>query len=434
MVLLMIIVPNRSADATDIDPTTTRVSVGANGLQSNGVSEKQSSISGDGRYVAFASQATNLVEGDTNGFTDVFIHDLGNAITTRVGVGHDDIEPNKGATHPSISSDGRYVAFKSYSDNLVTGDTNTREDAFVKDRWLGTIERVNVGPGGVQSIGSPFSVLISGNGRFVFFTSEATDLVSNDTNGPKWDVFVYDRETHIVGIASLANDGSQPNEKCDTFDVSADGRFVAFSSEADNIVPGDANNQEDVFVHDRHTKITTLVSVSTTGTQGTWPSYRPSISADGRYIVFQSQASTFVDGDDDNAYDIFSHDRVTGKTTLVSKGDNNFEPSLSADGRYLVFRSSGHNWDQDWWGSYIIILRDLRTLNSTLISVTIDGNIPSSFAYYPKLSADGRYVSFASSASNYVDNDSNDINDIFLRGPLHLKSSVTIPVLNLLLE
>lgn len=421
LMALLLFFPVTIPVAVYAETATFRVSVGPGGLQADGTSYWDSSISADGRYVAFESEATNLVEGDNNGFKDIFVHDLQTNTTTCVSNGYAGVQSNRQSSGPSISNDGRYVAFQSYANNLVAKDTNNREDVFVHDRWLGTTKIVSIGSGGVQANGSPFEVVLSGNGRFVFFVSEADNLVINDTNGHKWDVFMHDLQTHTTSVVSLANDGTQANEKCESPSVSDDGRYVAFSSEADNLVESDVNNKWDVFVRDRETGTTTLVSISSSGEQGDVDSYDPNISADGRYVSFWSYARNFVTGDDDGIEsDIFLHDRLTGETILVSEGSSgaSFYPDISSDGRYVVFNTSGVFWDGTWIVSHVVFMRDLLKGHTTLISVTSDGNAPGSACSFPKISADGRYVSFTSYASNIVEGDTNGVSDIFVRGPL----------------
>ena len=259
----------------------------------------------------------------------------------------------------------------------------------------------------------------------------------NDTNSSLQDVFVHDRETHTTSLASLANDGTQANGRCQSPSVSADGRFVAFTSNADNLIVADVNNHWDVFVHDRETGSTTLVSVSSSGEQGNASSHGPSISADGRFVAFYSYASNFVTNDHKGYSDVFLHDRQTGETTLVSEGlAASFYPSISADGHYVVFNTSGYTWDGTWIMDYVIFMRDLLKSTTTLITVTTDGKAPDSGCNYPKISADGRYVSFTSYAPNIVEGDTNEASDIFVRGPLLTKppSAGIVPILQLLLD
>src|SRR5437016_8015596 len=252
----------RSADAQ----TTERVSVASGGTEGNGAS-LSSALSADGRFVAFVSAATDLVAADTNGVSDVFVHDRQTGATERVSVASGGAEGNGSsgligfAFPPALSADGRFIAFVSFATNLVAGDTNGATDVFVHDRQTGTTERVSVASGGTQSNAASLGSALSADGRFVAFQSDATNLVAGDTNGAT-DVFVRDRQTGMTERVSVASDGTQANNVSSYPALSADGRFVAFESDATNLVAGDTNGATDVFVHDRQTGATERVSAA----------------------------------------------------------------------------------------------------------------------------------------------------------------------------
>jgi Tol biopolymer transport system component len=331
---------------------TERVSVDSAGNQGNAGSFF-SSISADGRFVAFASYATNLVPGDTNGASDIFVHDRQSGITERVSVDSTGNQGDGASYVPAISGDGRFVAFASVATNLVPGDTNGGWDVFVHDRQTRATERVSVDSTGSQgnnttsAIWNSYRPAISADGRFVAFPSDATNLVPGDTNG-RLDVFVHDRQTRTTERVSMDSAGNPGNRDSIQPSISADGRFVAFGSDATNLVSGDTNWWADVFVHDRQTRTTERVSVDSAGTQGNGSfSGEPSISADGRFVAFTSDARNLVPGDTNgiNA-DVFVHDRQTRTTERVSVSSagtqgNWFsgEPSISADGRFVAFYS-----------------------------------------------------------------------------------------------
>src|SRR4051794_1659284 len=239
--------------------------------------------------------------------------------TERVSVGPGGRQADGDSFFPSISADGRFVAFYSYATNLVPGDTNGQLDGFVRDRLKGTTERVSVGPGGRQGDGPSSLPSISGDGRFVTFRSGATNLVSGDTNG-RTDVFVRDRLKGTTERVSVSSSGAQGDDDSDWASISSDGRFVAFMSAATNLVKGDTNRacdeegtcSPDVFVRDRLKGTTERVSVSSSGKQtssGSF-SYFPSISGDGRFVAFGSDATNLVPGDTNREGDIFVRDRV----------------------------------------------------------------------------------------------------------------------------
>jgi Tol biopolymer transport system component len=266
------------------------------------------SISADGRYVAFASGASNLVPGDTNGWADVFVHDQQTGQTSLVSVAADGMQGNGGSWGPSISADGRYVAFTSEASNLVPGDANGVQDVFVHDRETEQTSRVSLAADGTEGNSHSAGPSMSADGRYVAFRSWASNLVPGDTNG-MLDIFIHDRQTGQTSRVSVATDGTEGNSHSAGPSISADGRYVAFISEASNLVPGDTNGQQDIFVHDRQTGQTSRVSVAADGTQGNGGSYWPSISANGRYVAFMSEASNLVPGDTNGQQDVFVHDR-----------------------------------------------------------------------------------------------------------------------------
>ena len=399
---------------------TTRVSVASDGTQSDGGSDG-ASISADGRYIAFYSGATNLVADDTNGASDVFVHDRSSGTTTRVSVASDGTQANSDSLYPSISADGRYIAFYSEASNLVAGDTNGLFDVFVHDRSTGATTQVSVAFDGTPPDGGSYSPSISADGRYIAFHSIAANLVAGDTNDT-WDVFSHDRSTGTTTRVSVASDGTQANNQSLYPLISADGRYIAFNSEASNLVAGDTNLSEDVFVHDRYTGTTTRVSVASDGTQANNGSYGPSINADGRYIAFSSAASNLVTGDIENTADVFIRDQATGTTTRVSVASDgtpldggSYGPSISADGRYIAYLSNASNLVAgDPNGMTDAFVHDRSTGATTRVSVASDGTQADYDSAGPSISADGRYIAFISGASNLVAGDNNINWDVFV--------------------
>ncbi len=355
--------------AAAVGDTTRRVSVSSTEAQGNGVSVDPT-ISSDGRYVAFTSIATNLVPGDTNRSDDVFVRDRKLGITRRVSVSSTETQGHASSAGPAISADGRYVAFGSEASNLVPGDTNGSQDVFVRDRKLGTTGRVSVS--GTENEGNDDvnfgPPAISADGRYVAFGSEASNLVPGDTNGSR-DVFVRDRKLGTTGRVSVSGTEAQANGDVSFGSpaMSSDGRYVSFVSEASNLVPGDTNRSRDVFVRDRKLGTTGRVSLSGTETQGNGDVdfEAPAISSAGRYVSFGSAASNLVPGDTNDTSDVFVRDRELGTTRRVSVS------STGAQGN----RGSGD----------------------------------------PAISSAGRYVSFRSDASNLVAGDTAGAVDVFVR-------------------
>jgi len=420
MLLLLALILTPAGSVRAAPGNTIRVSVASDGTQANGGSFTPS-ISADGRYVAFASIAVNLVSGDTNGVQDIFVHDRQTGQTTRVSVASGGAQANGPSFDPSISADGRYVAFASLATNLVSGDTNNEQDIFVHDRQTGQTTRVSVATGGGQANLASSDPSISADGRYVAFESIASNLVSGDTNNTG-DIFVHDRQTGATTRVSIGPGGTQANRGSLAPSISADGRYVAFHSSATNLVSGVTNGTTHIFVHDRQTGATTRVSVASDGTEGNSVSIKPSISADGRYVAFQSIATNLVSGDTNGTQDIFVHDRQTGQTTRVSVASDGTEgnsgsndPSISADGRYVAFQSQANNLVSGDTGFITdIFIHDRQTGVTTRVSIAFDGTEANNVSSAPSISADGRYIAFESNASNLVDGDTNGTQDIFV--------------------
>src|SRR5437870_3702403 len=320
--------------------TTERVSVTSGGTEGNGAS-LGSALSADGRFVAFDSAATDLVAGDTNGVSDVFVHDRQTGTTERVSVASDGAQGNGSsglvtfAFPPALSADGRFIAFVSFATNLVASDTNGATDVFVHDRQTGTTERVSVASGGTESNAASLGPALSADGRFVAFHSAATNLVAGDTNGAT-DVFVHDRQTGTTERVSVASGGSQGDGFSAGPVLSADGRLVAFHSTATNLVARDTNGATDVFVHGRQTGTTERVSVASGGTQGNDSSAGPVLSADGGLVAFHSTATNLVSGDANGAYDVFVHELTVSTTTTSTTSSSTTRPPTTTDRKSVV--------------------------------------------------------------------------------------------------
>ena len=345
---------------------TQRISVASSGVQANGRSHL-ATISANGRFVAFESLASNLVRGDTNGSADIFVHDRRHRETTTVSVSATGTGGNGASTNAWISADGRVVAFQSDASNLARGDTNGVGDIFLHDRTIGVTSRVSVSSRGVQANDRSLDPVTSSDGRWVAFTSDASNLTRGDTNQVS-DVFVHDRRSDRMGRVSVSSTGAQGDAASLESEISPDGQLVAFSSFASNLVDGDTNGSQDVFVHARKAERTDRISVSPSGAEGNDRSRRPGYFAGTRFVAFQSFASNLVSADTNGVGDAFVHDRRHGRTRRVSVDPAGAEGNcLSAEVR---------------------------------------------------VSADGRFAAFASCASNLVDDDVDNRFDVFLHGPL----------------
>ena len=336
--------------------TTTLASVNRAGTDSGHNGSFDPVISADGRFVAFLSRATDLVATDTNGipnvFVNVFVRDVLMGTTTLASVNRTGTNGgNDNSFLPALSADGRFLAFGSDASDLVVTDTNGRADMFVRDLQKRTTTLASVNRGGTDSAnsGSFGSPALSADGRFVAFTSTASDLVATDTNGES-DVFVRDLQTGTITLVSVNGAGTDSGNRGSSSPLlSADGRFVAFGSIASDLVATDTNGNQDVFVRNLQTGTTTLVSVNRAGTDsGNNGSFDPVISADGRFVAFFSEASDLVATDTNGSLDVFVRNLQKGTTTLVSvnragtdsiNGSSFGSFALSADGRFVAFLS-----------------------------------------------------------------------------------------------
>ncbi|MGQ0845017.1 MAG: hypothetical protein ACT4QF_12870 [Sporichthyaceae bacterium] len=408
--------------ASSID--TSLVSLGPKNRPAAGQSYAPS-ISADGRFVAFDSAAANLVAKDSNDRNDVFVRDTRTQRTALVSVSSRGRQGNGGSFTPSISGDGRWVAFVSDATNLVPGDTNGETDVFLHDRRTGRTIRLSVAIDGRETLGGS-GPQISRDGRSVVYNA-STPLRSIGTDEDLEGMFVYDTKTkkrERLGRVS-------------GFDmtITADGRYVAFASETRDLVAGDTNRKADCFLFDRRTRKVQRVSLGGTkalgggwfggSAQGTKESTGPVVSDNGRYVAFVSTAAGLVPRDTNGVDDVFVRDLRTGATRRVSVGAEGRQsngvsggPAISGDGRVLVYLSQATNLvpkDTSTF-DYDVFRIDLRTGAVSRVNVGPTGEQadgPSSS--FPEISSDGRAVAFGSRASNLVPNDRNGNDDVFVR-------------------
>jgi hypothetical protein len=313
-------------------------------------------ISNDGRYAAF----TAWVIGETaeESMSDVFVHDRRTSTTTQVSVSSDEVPGNGWSDHSAVSADGRYVAFESKAANLVDGDTNEASDIFVRDLQTGLTERISVASDGSQSDAGSRDVSISANGSIVVFTSRATNLVSGDTNGAG-DIFIRDRTTGTTTRASVNSSGVEATSGGYDSSVSGNGRFISFTSGGPNLIYEDTLGLGHIYVHDRQTGTTRIASVASSGYQMIGDSEQSVISADGRYVAFQFDEW----GDSLPVWVIMVHDCLTGSTSSVV-GRYDWEamsgsPSISADGRLIAFSSGESLVANDTNGASDVYLKEM---------------------------------------------------------------------------
>ncbi|MFO0806989.1 MAG: hypothetical protein U0746_00015 [Gemmataceae bacterium] len=388
--------------------------------QANGASGGEAiGISSRGQMISFASQASNLVPGDTNGLRDAFVRDRGNGAgvsTRRVSIGLGGVQPNGSVTPDGavlISADGRIVAYGSTATNLVAGDSNGVADLFAFEQPLGRTERITMSSGGAQADrGAASRVLgLSADGRFVLFASDASNLVGGDTNGAI-DVFVRDRQGERTERINLSGSGAQANRGGPASGgISADGRIVVFSSTATNLTPDDRSGDEDVFVRDRKLGTTRLVSRGLSGASDA------AVSGSGRFIAFKARSA--------GRYAIFLLDRSTGGLIQVSRGlggttenGDSSHPVVSRDGRFVAFVSAATNLVAgDTSGASDVFAWDRVTGHMTRVSVSGAGAQANAASGVPAISPSAEYIAFVSRASNLVGSDTNGAADVFVRYP-----------------
>jgi len=402
--------------------TVQKISFTSTGAAGNGDSIRPS-ISGDGRYVAFESGSDNLTPFDVNSSPDIFVYDRQTSALTKVSVGATGAPANSpGSNNPAISADGRWVAFDSASSTLVPGDTNGMRDVFVKDRQTGAIERVNVSTAGVVANLPCVRPTISGDGRYVAFETTATNLDPADTSG--LDAYVRDR---LLGTTTRVTGAGSPFWGFEA-SFSANGQQVAFTGS--DIDPGDTNSHADIYVHDVASGVYVPISTTPAGVFGNDSSTTPSISADGTRVAFLSRASNFAPGlIGTQVYNVYLRDMLTGQLLLVSANAQGVasdgectRPAISGDGRHVVFTSRARNLvpndsptsDED------VYAYDSQTGLLVAVSVSAGGVLGQGFSEHAAVSHDGLTIAYHSTATNLIPEDSVGLRDVFVayRGTL----------------
>jgi RHS repeat-associated protein len=394
---------------------------------SQAVRAQGTALAADGSRAAYVTDWPGVVVTDTNEASDVFVRGLADGQVELGSAGAAGVQGNAASLQPALSRDGRTLAFQSEADNLAAGDSNGAADIFARELDGGEAVRLSVGPGGVQANGASANPSISWDGRYVAFQSEASNLAAGDSNSAA-DIFVADRDPDGDGIldeagqfatrrVSISSAGAQADNASQHPAISADGRYVAFNSLASNLVGGDTNGLWDVFVHDRDADAdgildepggvsTNRVSVSSAGVQGnadSGNSQPPALSADGRFVAFASAASSLVFSDTAQV-DIFLHDRRLGRTKRISVGEGGIQlnkdsdaPAISAHGRYIAFHSLATNLLPIPPTAGDPYADDTFFYDQALGVMERAGQ----FARQPAISADGRRVLYTSSYTGY---------------------------------
>lgn len=406
---------------------TVRVSVSTAGTEADGQSIEPA-VSADGHYVAFASDSSNLVANDTPN-RDVFVRDTRNGTTERVSVASDGTPGDSVSFYPSISGDGRYVVFQSDADNLVANDGNNASDIFLHDRTTGATTLVSVSSSGEHGNEDSVTPSISADGHFVTFTSLADNLGANDGNHDR-DVFARDLVAGTTELVSQSSKGVQGNNISGGFGagparISADGHYIVFGSFANNLVVNDMNGFDDIFLRDRVAGITERVSISTDGVEGNGHSMYGSVSADGRYVVFFSLANNLVADDGNGVTDIFLRDRTMGTAARINLSLKGIEadgasgfPVISGDGIVVAYESDATNLSPDDMNGFRDIFLYHADYGWTERDSVPDGGLEESNhnSTNASVSGDGSVVAFHSDAWNLVLGDGNNAVDVFARG------------------
>jgi hypothetical protein len=360
----------------------------------------------DGRFIAFVA---NVAGNSTN--TAIYLWDAQTGTNTLVSMNRNTGLASDGfCSSPWVSSNGQFVAFISSGTNLVTNSLAGDFHVYVRDQQAGITQLADVDTNGVGagvSFGSVPS--LSDDGQLVAFDCAKGNLAPNDRNHAT-DVFMRDtlaETTELISVPDPTLTSSTPNGMSGFYpgSVSSGGRYVAFSSDADDLIPGDTNIQRNVFVRDLFLGTNVLVSADTNGTTASGFSFEPAISADGRYVAFSSYASNLVASDTNNSQDVFLRDLQTGTTTLTSASldgvhsgnANSFSPAISADGRYVLFHSKASNLAAGSFGSGIenLFLRDVQQgTNYALTAATSGTGVP-----VAAMTLDGRFVVYAGALS-----------------------------------
>lgn len=378
-----------------------KISAAAAGAPGTGDS-RSASVSADGRFVAFASASSDLIDGDTNGKQDIFLQDRETGTTKRVSFGAGGAQADGDSYAPYVSFDGSYILFTSKAKNLVSGDTNLNEDLFLYDTKQDAVQRVAQYVPGSEFAGSGSSYQVSADGRYVVYAGKTSGAGT-------CDIWLLDRRS---GKARLV---ARQLYIYETFrsrlSISADGRYVAFDSFSKEIVPDDVGSNysykyRDVYLYDAALNEMKKISRAPDGTTGNNYSYYPAISADGNYVTYLSKASNIVAADTKPSLDVYVYSRQTGTNELVSldgtgaqPGVDAYDPSISADGRYISFHTDGA-YDASDTGRTDVYVRD-RSAGTTLrVSKTAGGANADQPADRGTLSADGGTIVFETAATN----------------------------------
>ena len=408
------------------DGFTERISLAPGGGQGNDASGTGPAhglaMTPDARYVAMVAAASNLVPGDTNGIADIFRVDLSTGLSERMNLGPAGVQSNGQCYFPRISTDGNFVVWNGGANNLVPGDTNGFEDVFLRDVVAGTTELVSVNNSGVQGNFSSQSATITRDGRYVAFWSAADNLWFTDTNGTG-DIFLRDRLLNRTLAITILPSGTQANANSAQPFINGLGTKIAFRTTSNNLVAGDTNGVNDIMLADVGTNSVVRIG-QPAFSQSNGASSWPTLSENAQFVAFESEASNLVPNDTNGVKDIFVQNLSTGQITRVSVDSSGAQSNglsetawISNDGQHVVFSSLATNLvANDTNGHEDVFIHRLATGETSRVSTSIaplgNGN---QISFYPCVSEDGQAAVFGSSASNMITGDSNGTPDVFMR-------------------
>ncbi len=405
------------------------INVGKGGVQGDGASFHVST-SEDGRYAAFISFSRNWASPDhpiSNNRLDVFVRDRQTDELIKITYGTGGEVTDEHSYDPYVTPDGRYVSYWSYASNLVYGDTNDHLfirdglDVFVYDMQAKTTKRVNLNSDGGEIDGNSIGALTP-DGRYVTFVSDGRVMLKEPHHSGQSAVYLRDRFTSTVERISTGIDSLYPNAAVDTALGSYDARTIVYAGPASNLVPGDTNGYGDLFLYDRITGKTKLITNAPDGSPGNGDSVAPQITYDGRFIVFLSFASNLVIGDTNGQSDIFVYDVEKDKIRRVNVAEDGTQsnglskdPSICTNGRFVSFTTEATNLvPGDTNGLRDVIIHDLLTDSNTLATINESGEWGNAKAHRSYLVPDCRAITIASDATNLVENDTNGFRDLFM--------------------
>lgn len=378
-------------------------------------------LSNDETYLVFTSAASNLANSDLNGVSDIFLYKISDASVTLISRAPNGNSANAASVSPVVSENGAYVAFVSDATDLINSDSNAVSDVFVYERSSGAITRVSVSSSAAQANAASHSPSISADGRYVVFVSDATNLVSADTNS-KSDVFLHDRNTATTTRISVSTALLQADGDSNAPFINLDGTHVAYVSDATNLVSADTNSAKDIFLYALSGATTTRISFRSNGLETNGDSYQPALNSDASYLVWTSDATNIVSNDSNAVSDVFFRNLSSGAVERLSvsaagsDGDGaSFSPRISSLGTLISFTSLASNLvNGDTNAVSDVFVRDRTNSVTSRVSVSSAAQQANGASLSASINADLQYVAFLSDATNFVSSDSNSLTDVFL--------------------